>query len=59
MDEAPVGGALLGVAGHMGTPPWRPLLCLGFTFGSLWKDFIHVLFGFSCKTTLPLGISYK
>ena len=48
-----------GVAGHMGYPPLGTLLFLGFTPRSLWKDFIHVHFGFFVKLPYPLGISYK
>jgi hypothetical protein len=59
MDEAPLGGPYKEMAGHMGAPPWSPHLSLDFSLGSLWKDFIHVHFGFSCKTTLPLGFPFK
>ena len=55
MDRIPLWGDPLGVAGHMRAPSMEPLLFLGFTSMPLWKDFIHVLFGFYCKTTLPLG----
>src|SRR3989337_360527 len=55
MDRIPLGGDPLGVAGHMRAPSMEPLLFLGFTFMPLWKDFIHVHFGFYYKTTLPLG----
>ena len=43
---APHGGPYKVLAGHNGAPPWSPLLSLGFTLVPLWKDSIHVIFGF-------------